>query len=96
MITLDEAKAYLRVDLADESDEKMLKLAIGAANRWMISAVGIGYDEDDPRAKELELMVLSDLYDNRTTTELNQYNVRRLLYDMAMQLRLEMRYDDIC
>jgi hypothetical protein len=51
MITLDEAKAYLRVDLADENDERMLKLAIGAANRWMISAIGIGYDEDDPKAR---------------------------------------------
>lgn len=95
MITLDEAKAYLRVDLADENDERMLELAIGAANRWMISAVGIGYDEDDPKARELELMVIGDLYDNRTTTEINQYNVRRLFYDLALQLRLELR-DEIC
>jgi len=95
MITLDEAKAYLRVDLADENDERMLELAIGAANRWMISAIGIGYDEDDPKAKELELMVIGDLYDNRTTSEISQNNVRRLFYDLALQLRLELR-EDIC
>ena len=95
MITLDEAKAYLRVDLADENDERMLELAIGAANRWMISAIGIGYDEDDPKTRQLELMVMGDLYDNRTTSEISQNNVRRLFYDIALQLRLELR-EDIC
>jgi len=95
MITLDEAKAYSRVDLADENDEKMLKLAIGAANRWMISAIGIGYDEDDPKAKQLELMVMGDLYDNRTTSEISEKNVRKLFNDISLQLRLELR-DDIC
>lgn len=95
MITLDEAKAYLRVDLADENDEKMLKLAIGAANRWMISAIGIGYDEEDPKAKQLELMVMGDLYDNRTTSEISEKNVRKLFNDISLQLRLELR-DDIC
>jgi uncharacterized phage protein (predicted DNA packaging) len=95
MITLDEAKAYLRVDLADENDERMLKLAIGAANRWMISAIGIGYDEDDPKARQLELMVMGDLYDNRTTSEISEKNVRKLFNDISLQLRLELR-DDIC
>lgn len=95
MITLDEAKAYLRVDLADKNDERMLKLAIGAANRWMISAIGIGYDEEDPKAKQLELMVMGDLYDNRTTSEISEKNVRKLFNDISLQLRLELR-EDIC
>lgn len=96
MITLDEAKAYLRIDLPDEKDLAMLQLAIDASDRWMISAVGSCYDEDDPKAKELQLMVIADLYDNRTTTELNQYNVRRLFYDLALQLRLELRGEAGC
>ena len=91
MITLDEAKAYLRVDLPDEQDEMMLDMAIKAADRWMISAVGEGYDDEDERVKELELMVIADLFDNRTTTELNQYNVRKIFADFALQLRLELR-----
>lgn len=95
MITFDEAKSQLRVDLVDEDDKRALRLAIGAANRWMISAIGIGYDEDDPKARELELMVIGDLFDNRTTSEISQNNVRRLFYDLALQLRLELR-DDIC
>ena len=96
MITLDEAKAYLRVDLPDAQDEMMLNLAIAAADRWMISAVGIGYDDEDERAKELELMVIADLFDNRTTTELNQYNVRKIFNDLALQLRLELRQGGGC
>lgn len=91
MITLDEAKAYLRVDLPDEQDEMMLDMAIKAADRWMISAVGVGFDPEDERVKELELMVIADLFDNRTTTELNQYNVRKIFADFALQLRLELR-----
>ena len=62
----------------------------------MISAVGIGYDDEDERAKELELMVIADLFDNRTTTELNQYNVRKIFYDLALQLRLELRQGGGC
>lgn len=96
MITLDEAKAYLRIDLPDEKDSAMLQLAIDASDRWMISAVGPCYNGDDPKAKELQLMVIADLYDNRTTTELNQYNVRRLFYDLALQLRLELRGEAGC
>ena len=96
MITLDEAKAYLRIDLPDEKDLAMLQLAIDASERWMISAVGACYDDTDPKAKELQLMVIADLYDNRTTTELNQYNVRRLFYDLALQLRLELRGETGC
>lgn len=96
MITLDEAKAYLRVDLPDTQDEMMLNLAIAAADRWMTSAVGECYDDEDPRAKELELMVIADLFDNRTTTELNQYNVRKIFNDLALQLRLELRQGGGC
>lgn len=93
MITLDEAKAYLRVDLPDKQDKMMLDMAINAADRWMTSAVGVGFDPEDERVKELELMVIADLFDNRTTTELNQYNVRRIFSDLALQLRLELRQE---
>ncbi|MCR5815958.1 MAG: head-tail connector protein [Ruminococcus sp.] len=96
MITFEEAQAYLRIDLPDEKDRAMLQLAIDASDRWMISAVGPCYDDTDPKAKELQLMVIADLYDNRTTTELNQYNVRRLFYDLALQLRLELRGEAGC
>ena len=90
MITLNEAKAYLRVDLADEADEYNLQRAIEVADKWMIGAVGRGYDDEDPREKELMLKIVGDIFDNRTTTEMNQNNVNRLFYDLALQLRLEL------
>ena len=90
MITLNEAKAYLRVDLADEADENNLQRAIEVADKWMIGAVGRGYDDEVPRAKELMLKIVGDIFDNRTTTEMNQNNVNRLFYDLALQLRLEL------
>jgi hypothetical protein len=48
MITLDEAKAYLRIDLPDEKDSATLQLTIDASDKRMISAVGSCYYDTDP------------------------------------------------
>lgn len=91
MITLDEAKAYLRVDLPDQQDEMMLDMMIKAAERLIISAVGIGLDPEDERVKQLELMVTADLFENRNANEITSNNLRWIFNDMTTNLRLELR-----
>lgn len=90
MPTLEEVFAYLGIDYADETVEANVTRAISTADAYLKGAVGDNYPTDDPRAKELALIFISDLYDNRGMIEKVSGNVRRLVDDMLLQLRLEL------
>ena len=91
MPTTQEVMDYLGIDYTDEMVTRNINRLIQTANSWLKGAIGTDYPADDPRAKELALIVISDLYDNRGTVEKVSGNVRRLVDDFALQLRLEMR-----
>ena len=91
MLTTQEVMDYLGIDYTDEMVTRNINRLIQTANSWLKGAIGTDYPADDPRAKELALIVISDLYDNRGMAEKVSGNVRRLVDDFALQLRLEMR-----
>ena len=91
MPTLDEVKDYLGIDYADAMVERNLTRCISTADAYIRGSVGTDYPVDDPRVKELALIFISDLYDNRGMIEKVAGNVRRLVDDMSLQLRLELR-----
>lgn len=91
MITTDEALAYLGIDYADTMVTANVNRTILTADAWMKGAIGTDYPEDDPRAKELMLIVIADLYDNRGIHDKVSGSVRRLVQDFALQLRLDLR-----
>lgn len=91
MLTTQEVMDYLGIDYTDEMVTWNINRLIQTANSWLKGAIGTDYPADDPRAKELALIVISDLYDNRGMAEKVSGNVRRLVDDFALQLRLEMR-----
>lgn len=91
MPTTQEVMDYLGIDYTDEMVTRNINRLIQTANSWLKGAIGTDYPADDPRAKELALIVISDLYDNRGMAEKVSGNVRRLVDDFALQLRLEMR-----
>jgi len=65
-----------------------------AADEFLKGSIGINYDNTGERAKTLSLIVISDLYDNRGLHDDSakvSNNVRRLVEDFSLQLRLEMR-----
>lgn len=64
MITLDEAKAHLRVDHSDEDADISLKLRFAAAIVQDYSGVDVFYSPTDV-ADAAVLMVLGELYVNR-------------------------------
>lgn len=91
MPTKDEVFYYLGIDYADEMVSKNVERAIRTADAYLKGAVGEEYPAEDPRAKELALIFIADLYDNRSMIEKVSCNVRRLVDDFMLQLRLELR-----
>jgi hypothetical protein len=91
MPTVEEVLAYLGIDYADEMVTKNIERSILTADAYLKGSIGKDYPTNDPRVKELALIFISDLYDNRGMIEKVAGNVRRLVDDMSLQLRLEMR-----
>lgn len=91
MLTADELKAYLGIDYTDEQVEKNITRVIKTADSYLKGSIGENYKADDPRAVELAMIVAADLYDNRGLKDTVSGNVRKLVEDMSLQLRLELR-----
>lgn len=87
IVTLEEAKAYLRVDFND--DDSLINSLIDTADEYLKAAISETYNTTSGRAKMLALIVVGDLYDNREMSEKVSGNVRRLVQNFALQLRLE-------
>lgn len=93
VVTTEEVLEYLGIDYADKMVTRNVERLIKTADAYLKSAIGDGYKRDDPKAKEIALIVISDLYDNRgvhPATGANN-NMRRLLDDLILQLKLELR-----
>ena len=90
MPTVDEVLYYLGIDYADDMINRNIERAIRTADAYLKGAIGDEYPTDDPRAKELALIFIADLYDNRGMIEKVSGNVRRLVDDFMLQLKLEL------
>ena len=90
MPTIVEVLGYLGIDYADEMVTRNVERSIATADAYLKGSIGENYPAEDPRVKELALIFISDLYDNRGMIEKTAGNVRRLVDDMSLQLRLEL------
>ena len=91
VVSVDEVKNNLGIDYADEMVERNINRAIKTADAYLKGSIGENYPTEDPRAKELALIIISDLYDNRGLNSTVSGNTRRLVDDLSLQLRLELR-----
>ena len=91
MPTREDVLVYLGIDYADDMVNKNVDRCILTADAYLKGSIGKNYPTEDPRVKELALILISDLYDNRGMIEKVAGNVRRLVDDMSLQLRLELR-----
>ena len=91
MPTLEEVLGYLGYDYADEMVKRNVNRCIATADAYLKGSIGDNYPAEDPRVKELALIFISDLYDNRGMIEKVAGNVRKLIDDMCLQLRMELR-----
>ena len=92
---MEEALQELGIDYPDDVVTATVKRKMAAAEKTLDGSVGADLAEylpDDPRAKELVLTYLSDLYDNRGTESAKVSNAtRRMVHSIELQLRLELR-----
>ena len=86
-------KAKELIDFDDDDD--ILQGLISVADEYLSGAVNPNYDAMSERAKMLSLIVISDLYDNRGISDKASGNVRKLVEDFSLQLKLESRCDDV-
>ena len=91
VVTVDEVLAYIGIDYADEMVITNIERMIKTADAYLKGSIGKNYPVDDPRSKELALIVISDLYDHRELNETVSSKTRKLVDDLSLQLRLELR-----
>lgn len=90
MVSLEEVKDYLGIDYADDMVERNIDRMIKTADSMLKGSIGDPYPDDDPRAVELALIMVADLYNNRELSNKVSANVRRFVEDASLQLRLEL------
>lgn len=90
-ITVDELLSYMGYDVADEMIMKNAERAIDFADSYLKGSIGDNYPKTDLRARELGLMIASDVYENHGLVQTLSGNVRKLVHDVSWQLRLELQ-----
>lgn len=63
ILTLEEAKTWLRVDGEDE--DSLIEMLIGAAETYLHNATEVKFDETNQLAKLFCLVLCADWYENR-------------------------------
>ena len=94
MVTVDDAMLYLGIDYPDEVITTNVTRALATAEKTVLGGVGDDVDTylpDDPRVRELTLIYLEDLYSQRGVAAKVSGATRRLVSDMELQLRMELR-----
>lgn len=91
VVSVDEVLAYLGIDYADDMVKSNIARMINTADAYLKGSIGDDYPVEDPRSKELALILVADLYDNRGLTSAVSLKTRRLVDDLSLQLRLELR-----
>lgn len=85
MITREEAKNFLRVDIDD--DDALIDMYIVAAEEYVKSACGENVNLQCQRARIIMLMLVGDYYESRSIYGSGKYSQN--IASMLWQLRLE-------
>ena len=89
VVDVQEAKDYLGIDYADEMIERRLNSVIKSTDLFLDGAIGKGYDRTDSRVKEVALMIIGEMFEDRALTSKEAWSYRRLTQNLIYQLRIE-------
>jgi hypothetical protein len=93
-LTMETLRDHLGIDYEDPSTSRILSRLLSLADRYMIGALGEGYPAEDERVIQAQLMICDDLYSSRGMSDKVSGATRRLLDNLLLQVRLEMRVGD--
>jgi len=87
IVSLEEAKLYLRLE-ADYTDEDLLiQSLIKASETVLLNATDFTFDNTNDLAKLYVLVLLMDFYNNRSTLEDVKTRTRLTLQSIILQLK---------
>jgi uncharacterized phage protein (predicted DNA packaging) len=84
IVTLDEAKQWLRVDTND--DDVLIQSLIASSEQYLKEATGVTYDNKNELAKLFCLTLISDWYENREMVGKASDVIRYTVNSLLMQL----------
>lgn len=95
-VSIEEVCDYKGFIVSEVEEDEVLKRniirLINFSNLYLQGAIGKNYPTDDERAKQIALLVISDLYDYRDLDSKNISNTtRKILNDLEWQLKIELR-----
>ncbi len=95
-VSIEEVCDYKGFLVEEVEQDKVVKRniirLINFSNLYLQGAIGKNYPIEDERAKQIALLVISDLYDYRDLDSKNISNTtRKILNDLEWQLKMEMR-----
>ncbi|MBY6276147.1 head-tail connector protein [Parageobacillus phage vB_PtoS_NIIg3.2] len=84
IISVDEAKEWLRVDHNDE--DNMIQMLINAAEKYLKNATGNTFDSSNELAQLFCLVLVADWYENRELVGRVSDQVRPIIQSILTQL----------
>jgi hypothetical protein len=93
-LTMETLRDHLGIDYEDPSTSRILSRLRDVADSYMIGALGTGYPAEDERVIQAQLMICDDLYSTRGTSDKVSGATRKLLDNLLLQVRMEMREGD--
>lgn len=84
IVSVDEAKLYLRVDGNEE--DVQIQLLINAAEDYLLNATGRVFDSSDNLAKLFCLVLVCDWFENRELVGKTSEKIRPIITSILTQL----------
>lgn len=94
-LTMETLRDHLGIDYEDPSTTRILSRLLNVADKYMIGALGEHYPAEDERVIQAQLMICDDLFSSRGVSDKVSGATRRLLDNLLLQVRLEMREGDV-
>lgn len=93
-LTMESLRDHLGIDYEDPGTARILSRLLSVADKYMVGALGTGYPAEDERVIQAQLMICDDLFSTRGTSDKVTGATRKLLDNLLLQVRLEMREGD--
>ena len=94
-LTIETLRDHLGIDYEDPSTTRILSRLREVADSYMIGALGTDYPAEDERVIQAQLMICDDLFSSRGMSDKVSGATRKLLDNLLLQVRMEMREDDV-
>ena len=93
-LTMETLRDHLGIDYEDPSTSRILSRLLSVADKYMVGALGTGYPAEDERVIQGQLMICDALFSTSGTSDKVSGATRKMLDNLLLQVRLEMREGD--